>query len=92
MIVIAGLMLLTTTNKDLPKDDYHDLILRELDCAVIEYMHQKIDEQIQRMSKLRDLANLNVLIRHEVYLPKADQPFQVPVYKAKITFRFVFGT
>jgi hypothetical protein len=33
-------------NKDLPKDEYHDLILRELDCAVIEYLHQKITEQI----------------------------------------------
>lgn len=33
-------------NKDLPKDEYHDLILRELDCAVIEYMHQKIAEKI----------------------------------------------
>ncbi len=34
-------------NKDLPKDEYHDLIKRELDCAVIEYLHQKIDEQIK---------------------------------------------
>lgn len=34
-------------NKNLPKDKYHDLIIRELDCAVIEYMHQKIDEQIK---------------------------------------------
>jgi hypothetical protein len=34
-------------NKDLPKDKYHDLIKRELDCAVIEYLHQKIDEQIK---------------------------------------------
>lgn len=34
-------------NKDIPKDKYHDLIKRELDCAVIEYMHQKIHEQIQ---------------------------------------------
>lgn len=33
-------------NKDVPKDHYHDLILRELDCAVIEYMHQKIAEKI----------------------------------------------
>ena len=33
-------------NKDLPKDKYHDLILRELDCAVIEYLHQKIEEKI----------------------------------------------
>lgn len=34
-------------NKDLPKDKSHDLIFRELDCAVIEYMHQKISEQIK---------------------------------------------
>jgi hypothetical protein len=33
-------------NKDLQKDEFHDLILRELDCAVIEYMHQKIAEEI----------------------------------------------
>ncbi|MFA6058201.1 MAG: hypothetical protein WC756_08370 [Taibaiella sp.] len=33
-------------NKDLIKDEHQDLILRELDCAVIEYMHQKISEQI----------------------------------------------
>ena len=34
-------------NKDLPKDEHHDLIIRELDCAVIEYLHQKIDEKIK---------------------------------------------
>jgi len=39
-------------NKDLPKDKYHDLIIRNLDCAVIEYLHQKIDEQI-----LADISN-----------------------------------
>lgn len=33
-------------NKDLPKDEFHDKILRELDCAVIEYLHQKIGEKI----------------------------------------------
>jgi hypothetical protein len=33
-------------NKDLPKNQYHDIIIRELDCAVIEFMHNKIDEQI----------------------------------------------
>lgn len=33
-------------NKDLPNDRYHDLILRELDCAVIEYLHQKIAEEV----------------------------------------------
>ena len=33
-------------NRDLPMDEYHDLIIRELDCAVIEYLHNKIDVQI----------------------------------------------
>ena len=33
-------------NRDLPNAENHDLILRELDCAVFEYMHQKIDEAI----------------------------------------------
>ncbi|MCW3807479.1 hypothetical protein [Plebeiibacterium marinum] len=44
-------------NKDLPKDKYHDLILRELDCAVIEYLHQKIDEQISKDIKIQGFSN-----------------------------------
>lgn len=44
-------------NKDLPKDKYHDLILRELDCAVIEYLHQKVDEQIQLDLKTKKFTN-----------------------------------
>jgi len=42
------------TNKDLPHDEFHDKILRELDCAVIEYLHQRIDEKIKK-----DLASQN---------------------------------
>lgn len=34
-------------NKDLPQDKYKDKILRELDCAVIERMHEKHSEQAQ---------------------------------------------
>lgn len=33
-------------NKDIKDDIHKDIILRELDCAVIEYLHQKISEQI----------------------------------------------
>jgi hypothetical protein len=42
---------LQTAGKELPKnknksdDIYKDLVLRELDCAVIEYLHRKIDEE-----------------------------------------------
>lgn len=45
-------------NKDLPKDKYHDLILRELDCAVIEYLHQKISEQITEDIALKGFSEL----------------------------------
>jgi len=34
-------------NKDLPHDRYKDKILRELDCAVIEFMHGKVLYNIQ---------------------------------------------
>lgn len=45
-------------NKNLPKDKYHDLILRELDCAVIEYLHQKIDEAIKEDIKSKGFSDL----------------------------------
>ena len=32
-------------NKDLKTDSFKDKLLRELDCAVIEFMHQNIEEQ-----------------------------------------------
>lgn len=44
-------------NKDLPNDQYHDLILRELDCAVIEYLHQKIEEKISTDKKSNGYSN-----------------------------------
>ena len=28
-------------NKDVKEDQYKDLLIRELDCSVIEYLHQK---------------------------------------------------
>lgn len=45
-------------NRDLPEDMYHNVILRELDCAVIEYLHQKIKEQIQTDKETRDFSLL----------------------------------
>ncbi len=53
---IAGIML--PKNKDLPKDKYHDLIIRELDCAVIEYLHQKINEKINMDISLKGYSEL----------------------------------
>lgn len=34
-------------NKDVKEDEHKDKLIRELDCAVIEYLHQKIKEEIQ---------------------------------------------
>ena len=34
-------------NKNHEKDKHQDLLIRELDCAVFEYMHQRIKEQIE---------------------------------------------
>ena len=34
-------------NKDIKNDHHKDKLIRELDCAVIQYMYQKIDEQFK---------------------------------------------
>ena len=34
-------------NKDIKEDVHKDLLIRELDCAVIQYLHQKIKEEIK---------------------------------------------
>jgi hypothetical protein len=45
-------------NKDFPKDQNHDLILRELDCYVIEYMHRKIADQFEFDVKTKGFSSL----------------------------------
>lgn len=35
-------------NKDVREDEHKDLLIRELDCAVIQYLHQKIKEELER--------------------------------------------
>lgn len=35
-------------NKDVKEDEHKDLLIRELDCAVIEYLHQKVKEEIKK--------------------------------------------
>jgi hypothetical protein len=45
-------------NRDHPKDSHHDLIYRDLDCAVIEYMHQQIDEKIKSDIKENGFSEL----------------------------------
>lgn len=35
-------------NKDVKEDEHNDLLIRELDCAVIEYLHQQIHTEIEQ--------------------------------------------
>lgn len=35
-------------NKDVKEDEHKDLLIRELDCAVIQYLHQKIKEEKEK--------------------------------------------
>ncbi len=44
-------------NKDLPNDEHKDRILRELDCAAIEYMHARIEQTIQRNIQTNGFSN-----------------------------------
>jgi hypothetical protein len=55
-LLLAGKRL--PQNKDIPKDIYQDRILRELDCAVINYLHQKIDEQIKKDMSTQKFSEL----------------------------------
>jgi hypothetical protein len=55
-LIVAGKTL--PENKNLPKDKFQDLILRELDCAVIEYLHQKIIEKITEDNNLKGFSHL----------------------------------
>jgi len=47
-------------NKDLPKDQYKDKILRELDCAVIEFMNQRILAEAQEEMKKQEYTNIKI--------------------------------
>jgi hypothetical protein len=45
-------------NKDAKFDIHHDLILRELDCSVIEFMHRKIEQEIQEEIYNKGFCNI----------------------------------
>lgn len=45
-------------NKNVPKDEHRDKVIRELDCAVIEYLHQKIEEEIVKNVALEKFSEL----------------------------------
>jgi hypothetical protein len=40
-------------NKNIFQDKNNDLLLRDLDCAVIEFMHQKVEEEIEKDIKIK---------------------------------------
>ena len=46
-------------NRDIPNDKNKDKILRELDCTVIEFMHQSILNQIIEDEKVKGFSEFN---------------------------------
>lgn len=45
-------------NKSLHGDEHQDMVIRELDCSVIEYLHDKIDRDIRSDMRLRGHSEL----------------------------------
>jgi len=45
-------------NKGLRGDEYQDMVIRELDCSVIEYLHDKIDQDIRTDLQDRGFSEL----------------------------------
>jgi hypothetical protein len=46
-------------NKNIDKDSHKDRLIRELDCSVIEFMHEKIEEQIITDNKAKGYSDLS---------------------------------
>lgn len=46
------------TNKDLSNDENKDKILRNLDCSVLEYMHERLEEQIKEDIKNKGFSKI----------------------------------
>lgn len=49
-------------NKDLPSDQFKDKILRELDCSVIQFMHDDFFKTVKTEEKEKDFHDCNCLI------------------------------
>ncbi|HEY1201935.1 MAG TPA: hypothetical protein VGE79_13180, partial [Niastella sp.] len=47
-------------NKDLPHDRYKDMILRELDCLTIEFMHERMLRDVQTEMQAKGFSNNDV--------------------------------
>ena len=47
-------------NKDLPSDEHKDKILRELDCAVIEFMHTEIQRRVKEDLQAKGYSDYKV--------------------------------
>lgn len=45
-------------NKNLPGDQNNDMVLRELDCTVIEYLHRSIEENMQEEIATKGFTSL----------------------------------
>jgi hypothetical protein len=77
-------------NKDVKGDPHKDKLRRELDCAVIEYMHERIFTQQQRLIASRGDTNITPFDSvREAHLWKVEKRFPVRAFSGRTTFRYV---
>ncbi len=88
MYIMHGALL--PENKDLPSDEFKDKILRELDCSVIQFMHDEIFKAIKAEEKEKwDFPNYNYSIPPGELLLKGHQHLKDRQFLKKHISRFV---
>ena len=64
------------TNKDLSSDKHKDKILRELDCAVIEFMHTQIQRQVKEDLLTKKYTNYKIFDSVRAVFTEGGQVFE----------------
>lgn len=77
-------------NKDLRNDQHKDKIIRELDCTLIEYMHQAILEQIIQEKKTQGFSELKIFDSARGVFTEGGPAFPGAGIQEKIIFKFAY--
>ena len=76
-------------NKDLSSDDYKDKILRELDCAVIEFMHAEIQRQAKDEIQAKGYTNIKIFDSVRGVFTEGGPALKVQDFLKRAIYKFV---
>jgi len=79
-------------NKDLPNDRHKDKILREFDCAAIEYMHAEILKEVKTYIQNKGFSQYKIFDSTRGYLLRVDLFLKAQGYLKKVIFKYVSET